>query len=201
MRSAPGGAALGIVASKDSRAWSARANDILATGDDPCLAGVVLGDRLREARASRPWLSRYLWAIEGRRQLAIRGIPNARVSGFGGRIVDGLDLLGIDTGVGADSPGSPLLLTAGDGSYVYVPVGVRMFKVGADAARLAEIASIAPSADLARRAAAADLGVSLDDASMALDNVIERFFSYGIEFSPTASTLRTSTSCASGNES
>jgi len=183
VRSAPGGIALGAVTSKDPQAWSARANDLLTTGVDPCLAGVVSGERLRESRSSRPWLARYLWALEARRQLAGRGVRNVKVSGFGGRIVDGLESLGIPVDAGAESPAAPVLLTAGDDSYVFVPAGARLFKVGADAARLVEIASLAPSPDVARRGAAAHLGVSLDVATKAFDQVISRFFCYGVEVS------------------
>ena len=179
VRSAPGGAALGSVTSADPQAWVAEARRILGAGEDPCLAGVVTRDLVREARAARPWLSRYLWSLEGLRQLAARGVHGARVSGFGGRLVDAVGSLGI--GRETESPGAPVLLTTDTDAYVFLPAGERMFKVGADAARLAEIAGLAPSGDVARQAAAAHLGVPLDVASAAIDDVTARFFAYGVD--------------------
>lgn len=180
VRTTPSGATLGTV-TDGVEAWQAAAGRLLDAGDDPCLLGAIAPGEIRQARASRPWLSRYLYALEGLRQLAGRGVRHARVSGFGLRLIDGIDGEVGGGSVVPESPTAPLVLWSAGESYLFQPAQTRLFKLGRDAAQLIEIAGLAPSAEVARDLAARHLQLRGDDAARAIDEVVSRFSSYGVD--------------------
>ncbi|MEU6481288.1 daptide biosynthesis RiPP recognition protein [Streptomyces sp. NPDC047017] len=103
----------------------------------PCavaLGGAVPEDVRARALAGRPWAGRCLAALDAVRELRARGVGDVRVSGFGGRLLPGLDTEGRDL---ADAR-LPLLLWTEDAAYVHSPLAGRTFQVSLAAGRLAE---------------------------------------------------------------
>ncbi|MFE9395692.1 daptide biosynthesis RiPP recognition protein [Streptomyces flavidovirens] len=135
----------------------------------PCSValGLVLPEDGRSAAlAARPWLGRYLAAVEGLRDLRARGLDRLRVSGFGGRMVPALEAV-----PGADLGGDvPLLLWNEDASFLYGAdassgSGRRLFQLERKAAQAAEALLV-----LGSRPAAAEFA---DEEHLA---AVDRFF-------------------------
>jgi hypothetical protein len=115
--------------------WTALNNSAAA----PC--AVCLASALDEAERSRaltrrPWLGRYLAAVEAIRDVRARGIADPQVSGFGRRLVPDLPLLE-DAADGVD-PAAAVLLWAGEEAFIYHPGSARTFRVPLSTARIAE---------------------------------------------------------------
>ncbi|MBW1596584.1 daptide biosynthesis RiPP recognition protein [Streptomyces sp. JJ38] len=135
---APGGAALGSAgdAFADLLGVWERVNKDSA---HPCAVG--LGATVPEAErcaslAERPWLGRYLAALDALRELRARDVSHLRVSGFGGRLSETAE----PVAEAADAHGTelPLLLWNEQGAYVHSTPTGRFFQIGTDAARIAE---------------------------------------------------------------
>jgi len=135
----------------------------------PVALGLVLSEDVRSAAlAARPWLGRYLAAVEGLRDLRARGLDRLRVSGFGGRMLPALD-----AGPGADTGSDiPLLLWNEDVSFLCSAdsgngpgTGRRLFQLERKAAQAAEALLV-----LGSRAAAAEFA---DEEHLA---AVDRFF-------------------------
>jgi hypothetical protein len=96
------------------------------------------------AAAERPWLGRYLAAVDALRELHARGIADIRVSGFGGRLSPALAELpdGADTDV-------PLLLWTDDAAFVHLTGNRRTFRVDHAAGALLEALLVCGSVDAA----------------------------------------------------
>ncbi|MEV1171263.1 daptide biosynthesis RiPP recognition protein [Nonomuraea sp. NPDC049784] len=110
-----------------------------AESDQPCavcLAKAVPEERRAAELASRPWLGRYHGAIAAQQDLLTRGESDMRVSGFGGRLVRGLE----EVGDPADmvTAGLPLLLWTEASAYVHTQWPSRTFKVEHRAGQLVE---------------------------------------------------------------
>ncbi|MDX6758058.1 daptide biosynthesis RiPP recognition protein [Streptomyces sp. F8] len=106
----------------------------------PCAVslGLVVPDRARtDALTARPWLGRYLAALDAVRELRSRGITGLEVSGFGARLVPGLAELG-DSAADRDDVDAPLLLWTGEQAVVHSARTGRFFSLGRAAAELAE---------------------------------------------------------------
>ncbi|MFE0019869.1 daptide biosynthesis RiPP recognition protein [Amycolatopsis sp. NPDC059021] len=140
VRTAPGGPPLGTVES------------FTYTGDKTCLGGVIDTSVLDEARASRPWLSRYLRAVDTLRDLRANGRSGYAVSGFGARLTEGLPDL-------QEPVDAPLLLWHDDEFLMCDPVRERVFRLGRDAAKILELVLLTGSAGQAAELAAQHLGL------------------------------------------
>ena len=99
--------------------------------------------RTRELLA-RPWLGRYLAAVDGLRMLATREIVGLRVSGFGQRLNPALD----HHPDSADAA-TPLLFWNDESGYVYEPASGRTFQVNLAAATAVEALLVTGSAEQA----------------------------------------------------
>lgn len=127
----PAGVALGSTASTPdelARAWDAR------NGADPaqcavCLAGAVDPGATGAALTDRPWLPRYLAALEARRDLTARGVVLQGLSGFGARLLDGADI-----GADQSSVDVPLLGWTDAEAYLWDVAGGRALRCNRDAA-------------------------------------------------------------------
>lgn len=102
-------------------AWSDRQR----TSPAPCAVALdaVLDDATRSAElAGRPWLGRYLAAVEALRITTARGLTGIRVSGFGGTLAAAVrDVPPVDDG------DAPLVLWNEDTAFVHDPRGRRTF--------------------------------------------------------------------------
>lgn len=139
-----------------------------------CACTAIEPARRTEALAARPWLPRYVAALEALRRLRAHERPDARVSGFGQRLVPGLET---DQ---REGPALPLLLWDEDGCVLFDLSGRRVLRLGRDAARLLELAFVTGS-----RAAAADrarmhLGLDATLARTSLDALLTRVPAAGL---------------------
>jgi hypothetical protein len=105
------------------------------------------------AAAERPWLGRYLAAVDAQRELHARGIAGLRVSGFGSRLSPVLAqaLNGQDGQDGQDGHDTdlPLLLWTEDAAYVHITGARRTFRVDHAAGALVEALLVCGSVDAA----------------------------------------------------
>ncbi|MFE7839144.1 daptide biosynthesis RiPP recognition protein [Streptomyces sp. NPDC057474] len=121
-------------------------------GAHPC--ALALGRAVPEtlgaaAAAERPWLGRYLAAVDALRELQARGIAEARVSGFGGRLAPALDGMGDADAHDAVGTDVPLLLWTQDEAYVHIVDGKRTFKVDHTAGAVIEALLVCGSVEAA----------------------------------------------------
>ncbi|RXS69400.1 hypothetical protein EST92_25660 [Streptomyces sp. TM32] len=162
VRPSAGGAVLGTVA--DSLAELEEAARQLPRGGVGDLHSAVSCDVVYDALVERPWLPRYIRALEALRATRQDGSVH-RVSGFGGRMVEGLD-------VGRVEPvEAPLLLWNETEALLNDTVSGRWFRLGCDAARLVELVVTAGSRSAAEGSAVALLGMPVSVARQAIDAV------------------------------
>ncbi|MFD6528721.1 daptide biosynthesis RiPP recognition protein [Streptomyces sp. NPDC060184] len=154
----PLGARLGTVgdsaAALDAR-WAALTADD-TTGAALCLTTAVPEDARVSDIAERPWLARYMAALDVLRDLHVHGVTDVRVSGFGGRLVDTLEQ--VDAPRDADDPRAPFLAWTPEAAYVRVPGLDRTFRLGRPAAQVAERLLVHGSAGAALEHARAEAG-------------------------------------------
>ncbi|WP_116246387.1 daptide biosynthesis RiPP recognition protein [Nocardiopsis sp. FIRDI 009] len=136
---APGGSGIGRVGDSLSalRAAWGRAN-----GDSTAPCAVCLGEAVPEAERAaalreRPWLGRYLTVVEALRTMNLNNIADLRVSGFGGRITEGLAGEGHDTDLRDDR--APVVMWNSESGYVYDPGTRKVFVLEHVAASAAEL--------------------------------------------------------------
>ncbi|MFE2381696.1 daptide biosynthesis RiPP recognition protein [Streptomyces misionensis] len=115
-----------------SAAWTA------ATAAAPSVAlGRAVPEAVRgPAVAERPWLGRYLAALDMLRDLQVHGVSDVRISGFGGRLA--AELADVSGAYDAQDPAVPFLAWTPQAAYVRVPGHERTFRLGGRAARTAE---------------------------------------------------------------
>ncbi|MGW2838409.1 daptide biosynthesis RiPP recognition protein [Streptomyces sp. NPDC001493] len=154
----PLGARLGTAgdcaAALDARWAALTAED--ATGAALSLTAVVPEDVRASRTAERPWLARYMAALDVLRDLHVHGVTDVRVSGFGGRLVDSLEPVGAPRD--ADDPRAPFLAWTPEAAYVRVPGHDRTFRLGRPAAQVAERLLVHGSAETALEHARAEAG-------------------------------------------
>ncbi|MFE9631879.1 daptide biosynthesis RiPP recognition protein [Streptomyces sp. NPDC006463] len=142
-----------------------------AFGGDPSLGAVVPAPLLRSGAAERPWLRRYLHALEVKRRLVEKFGPDMRISGFGGRFTSGLVALPVEA---ADRP---LLVEAQGEIFAVRTDDFRLFRLGRGSACLFEVFSALCTEDTAesrgRAAAVAGplLGITAEEALRAYADV------------------------------
>ncbi|GAA3800631.1 hypothetical protein GCM10022403_038650 [Streptomyces coacervatus] len=149
LSTSPGGLPLGR-AGDGLAAVEAEWNRINDHAGAPCavsLGAVVPGAVRAAALAQRPWLGRYLVALDALRNLSGRAVTGAAVSGFGGRCAAHL----AEVTHPADATGAevPLLLWTDDAAYVHVPADGRMLRLRREAAALVETLLVCGSVDAA----------------------------------------------------
>lgn len=121
-----------------------------AASPRPCAValGAAVPEAVRTAALDeRPWLGRYLAAVDALRELKARGIADAKVSGFGHRLSSAPDGPGdardvVDADV-------PLLLWTESAAYLHVPGPGRVFQLSHTAGALAEALLACGSVDAA----------------------------------------------------
>jgi len=142
-------------------------NDACKHPDTVCLGAAIDDDERVAALKSRPWLGRYLLALDALRDLHARGATGVRVSGFGGRLDER-----IAERPEPDDEDGPLLLWTGEASYVRAPQGGRTFELTTEAGRLAELllvcGSIAEAGDMASTSELEQVASMFDRQGVAL---------------------------------
>ncbi|MFJ9839109.1 daptide biosynthesis RiPP recognition protein [Kitasatospora sp. NPDC101155] len=171
VRTAPGGTRLGTVDDSFDELILA-ASRLSADGEDD-LRAVVAPEDLRATLAERPWLPRYVHALEALRVVRQEG-ADWRVSGFGGRLVDGLPA------EYREPDEAPLLLWNDTDHLLHHPRSGRRFRLGADAARLAELLLVTGSAEAAAALGAELLGLAEPVARQAAAEVEARLERAGL---------------------
>lgn len=142
-------------------------------------ARIVDSDELEAALDARPWLGRYVAALDLLRQWD--GAPTGpSISGFGGHLVaaldDDRDPLAI---VSADAP---FLLTGHDDEYILVDRETRRrFRLGVDAARGAECLIATGDEAAAAGLLAAELGRARHEADTVIRDLRSRFLESGVD--------------------
>lgn len=119
----------------------------------PCAVaiGAIVPEEVRTAALrDRPWLGRYLGALDAVRELHARGIADVRVSGFGERLAAGaadaaqpLDLTDASL---------PLLLWCSDAAYLHSPGAGRTFLLDPTVGAVAEAVLVHGAAGAAEQA-------------------------------------------------
>lgn len=160
VRTAPGGPVLGTLESNAEEL--VRASATSDAEGDVCLNAVIKAQTLDRARAQRPWLSRYLRAIDVLRGLRANGRAGFQVSGFGRRLVEGLpaEL--------SEANDSPLLLWNDDEYLICDALQERVFQLGSDAAKIIELLLVTGSSERACELATQHLSLDHDTALAAI---------------------------------
>lgn len=162
VRTAPGGEVLGSIESDvDFSPPDA--------GGDVCLNAVVDANAIEEARAARPWLSRYLRVLAVLRGLRAEGRTGLKVSGFGGRFTSALpaDLV--------EDVDAPILVWSDDEQLVCDTTQDRVFQVGGDAARIVELLLVSTGTEHAIELASIHMGLEPLVAEAAVREVVAAF--------------------------
>ncbi|MFE9373209.1 daptide biosynthesis RiPP recognition protein [Streptomyces sp. NPDC006711] len=131
VRTGIGGAGLGAVGAGATAVQAA----LDTYAGDPSLDSVVPRQLLSAGAAERPWLGRYVRALDVRRRLARKHGTDIRVSGFGGRFTPELPSRPVEA---ADQP---LLLEISGDTYAVRAGDCRLFRMGRGSARLLEVFS------------------------------------------------------------
>ncbi|MDX3763110.1 hypothetical protein PV684_49845 [Streptomyces sp. AK02-04a] len=142
-----------------------------SSGCPVCLSEAVPAPILRIAHRQRPWLSRYLYALEALRTAASLGLTQLKVSGFPHRLTGAQDRYtpAADfTPAGADMP---LLLFNSSIAVLHDPRSNQQFQIGEGTARLIELLLIHGDLDSAVSAATHRLGLAPHAARDALAQV------------------------------
>jgi hypothetical protein len=136
------------------------------------LAAVAGSRPCRHERSfGRPWLGRYVAAIEALRRMAAHERRECRVSGFGVRLVDGLPI------ELQESVDAPLLLFDEAGGVLVSVDGTAALRLGRDAAAIAEVVLSSRSDEEATQLVAALLGHTPRVAIAAVATVHDRIAS------------------------
>nr|WP_269858691.1 daptide biosynthesis RiPP recognition protein [Streptomyces sp. RPT161] len=182
VRTAPHGALLGTV--RDgleglTAVWSS-IERAPGSGCPVCLGQAVPTAVLEAAHRQRPWLSRYLHALDALRMAAARGLTELRVSGFAERLVTtgDQDAPAVDlTVAGAEAP---LLLFNPETAVLHEPLGNRQFQLSMDAARLVELLMVHGDHGVAAEMATRHLGLGQDAALSAVAQVESHLTGAGV---------------------
>lgn len=137
-----------------------------------CLAAAVPEDLRVAELTSRPWLRRYHGAITAIQDLLARGESDIRVSGFGGRLVRGLEEVSDPADMGTAD--LPHLLWTESSAYVHMPWPSRTFKVEHRAGQLVEALLVHGSLEAAAE----------HDDPAGLARVTEFFAKSGVRLTP-----------------
>ncbi|MDF2507475.1 MAG: hypothetical protein K0Q52_1334 [Microbacterium sp.] len=173
-RDGPDGLLLGSVG--DERA-DVEATAAEGTGRGRAFARIVDPRVLEADLDDRPWLARYVAALDLLRQWD-GALTRPAISGFGGHLVRALDE-GTAAAVASEAP----FLVTGDGEdFILVdPVSLRRFRLGVDAARAAECLMATGDEAAASVMLATELGRHTGEAAEVLRGVRGRFAQAGLD--------------------
>ncbi|MFC1408287.1 daptide biosynthesis RiPP recognition protein [Streptacidiphilus sp. N1-12] len=118
---------LGASPEQLQHAWTQLRTDPGEHGCPVCLGSVLDQPARADALAARPWLGRYLAALDSIRDLRARGLSEPRVSGFGARLLPELAELGLAADV--PSAAAPLLLWTDQAAFVHTVDRSRTFQL------------------------------------------------------------------------
>ncbi|MEY9997758.1 hypothetical protein ABIE67_009877 [Streptomyces sp. V4I8] len=151
LSTSPGGKRLGTAGDSFEQiaAEWARINSESTQPCAVCLGGWLPETTRAPALAERPWLGRYLAALDGIRTLRARGLNVTGVSGFGGRLVTALSEL--PDAADVMDPALPLLLWTDEAVYAHSSRQGRTFQLKHDTAELAEALLVCGSVEAAVR--------------------------------------------------
>lgn len=141
----PNGSPLGALGASFAElvdAWE-RINTASSLPCGVCLAAAVPDSERTPALVSRPFVGRYLTAVDALRMMTANEMGGVRVSGFGGRLTPGLTVE--DDARDLLDPTAPAVLWNTDHAYVFQPGG-RMFAVDQVSAQAVECLLVAGSA-------------------------------------------------------
>ena len=180
-RDGPDGLLLGTVGDERDDI-EARAMDGASRGR--AFARVISRATLEADLDDRPWLARYVGAIDLLRQWD--GVPaRPAISGFGGHLVRALEELPALSGV--VSAAAPYLLTGDGEEYVLIdPSSRRRIRLDAEAARAAECLIATGDESAATALLAAELGRTTSVVTGVVRDVRERFAAVGLDLLATA---------------
>lgn len=175
-RDGPDGLVLGVVGDERS---DLEARALEAAGRGRAFARIVDRGTLEADLDDRPWLGRYVAAVELLREWD--GVPaRPAISGFGGHLVRALEELPALPGV--VSADAPFLLTGDGVEYVLIdPVGRRGFRLGVDAARAAECLIATADESAASALLAAELGRKVSSVASAVRELRVRLAAVGLD--------------------
>ena len=154
-----------------------RLTDGSPTGGPVALGAAVPEDVRGPAVRERPWLGRYLGALDVLRDLQAHGVGEVRVSGFGRRLVPALDA--VEAPADLADPRAPYLAWTPEAAYVRVPGHERTFRLGRQAAEVAEMLLVHGSAEALLEHAAGD-GGARPVPRAAIDQVLRFFDDRGV---------------------
>jgi hypothetical protein len=170
--------------------WSAYRR-FVGSGCSVCLSQAIPLTTLDAAHQQRPWLSRYLHALNALRAAATNGVTDLDVSGFGQRLIPALDRVSPAADLTFAAAGTPLLLFNSHITILHDPASQRQFQLGPNAARLIELLLVHGNHDAAAEAAIRHLEVAPHTAHTALTQVTRRLTSIGINLLAASRTPRT----------
>lgn len=182
VKTTPFGTTLGAVDSglaSLTAAWATRRR-LPGSGCPVCLSQAVPLSTLDAAHQRRPWLSRYLHALNALRAAAVNGLTDLSVSGFNQRLIPGLTPIRHAADLALTASDSPLLLFNNHTTVLHDPYSKRQFQLGPFAARLIELLLVHGDHDAAADAAVLHLDVAPYTAHSALAQVTRRLTNSGI---------------------
>ncbi|WP_347108493.1 daptide biosynthesis RiPP recognition protein [Paenarthrobacter sp. S56] len=144
------------------------------------VASVTDAARIRAALNDRPWIPRYLAALDAWKFIAREQREGTRLVGFG------LSLAGAAGSHSLPLPDAPFILES-NGEYKLLDIHTgRLFRLGAAAATVVEAVSNLRDIEAAATVSAAALRVSPEAANASVQSVVARFDELGINLLGTA---------------
>ncbi|MEV7606771.1 daptide biosynthesis RiPP recognition protein [Paenarthrobacter sp. NPDC089322] len=147
----------------------------LALPPGSAVASVAGALDVRESLANRPWIPRYLAALDAWKFIPRDDRPDTRFVGFG------LSLYGATINDDLPSPSAPFIIQQGIQFKLLDTRTGRLFKLGPDAATVIEAVSNLRDLKAAAAAVAIPLGVSKELAESSAQAVIDEFAQLGID--------------------
>ncbi|MFW0772943.1 daptide biosynthesis RiPP recognition protein [Paenarthrobacter nitroguajacolicus] len=142
---------------------------------EAAVASVYYPWDIQDSLAAKPWIPRYLAALDAWKFIPREDRADTRLLGFG------LSLYGAAANHGLPSASAPFILKRGaEHSLLDTQTG-RLFKIGTDAAAIIEAVSNLKDIKAAARVVAPALKVSVAYAEGAARGVLERFDQLGID--------------------
>ncbi len=147
----------------------------LALEPESALASVCDAEAVRDSLGARPWIPRYLAALDAWKFIPRDDRSKATIVGFGASVY------GASPTDDLPSPRAPFIIHS-DGQYTLLDTASgRTFRVGPDAAAIIEALSNLRHLQLAASAVAAALGVSVAAAEESTRAVLEQFERAGVD--------------------
>ncbi|WP_235036304.1 daptide biosynthesis RiPP recognition protein [Arthrobacter sp. 18067] len=147
----------------------------IALRPESAVAGVYYPWDIQDSLAAKPWIPRYLAALEACKFIPRDERGTTKIVGFG------VSLYGSALHDGPPSPNVPFILTKGSEHTVLDTSTGRLFKVGPDAAAIIEAVSNLKDIKVVARVVAPAIKVSAGAAEGAVRAVVTHFEQLGID--------------------